>query len=157
LVRFKHEFRSLTDITHPNLVNLYELFAVDDRWFFTMELVEGTDFVSYVRPYAPASRERPPPDGAGRESARTAVAAGGGPRTPRPLPFDEGRLREALRQLAEGVEMLHQSGKLHRDIKPPNVLDSRGPSGPAGFRADRRPGDLGPPPDARPPGRRDRG
>ena len=36
--------------------------------------------------------------------------------------FDETRLRDALRQLAEGINALHQSGKLHRDIKPPNVL-----------------------------------
>ena len=28
----------------------------------------------------------------------------------------------ALGQLAEGVSALHQAGKLHRDIKPPNVL-----------------------------------
>ena len=36
--------------------------------------------------------------------------------------FDETRLRESLTQLAEGVNALHQSGKLHRDIKPPNIL-----------------------------------
>lgn len=45
----KNEFRSLTDIRHPNLVDLYELFASERGCFFTMELVTGTDFVSHVR------------------------------------------------------------------------------------------------------------
>ena len=40
---------ALGDITHPNLVNLHRLFAVDGCWFFTMELVEGCDFLSHVR------------------------------------------------------------------------------------------------------------
>ena len=49
LVRFKQEFRTLCDLTHRNLVNLYQLFAVDQCWFFTMELVDGIDFLEYLR------------------------------------------------------------------------------------------------------------
>ncbi len=122
LVRFKQEFRSLSDISHPNLVSLYELFSVADRWFFTMELIEGEDFVSYVlaRPGAmtfadhPETTVGPPADGALQADFDHIGHLYG--------LFDETRLREALGQLAEGILALHNSGKLHRDIKPTNVL-----------------------------------
>src|SRR5687767_14800921 len=48
LQRFKHEFRALQDLEHPNLVRLGELHEAEGEWFITMELVPGTDLMSYV-------------------------------------------------------------------------------------------------------------
>src|SRR5580698_9437304 len=72
--RFKREFRALRDFEHPHLISLYELFFLDDRWFFTMELLDGEHLVSYVR-----------------------GAADGPPGLPT---FDESRARSAFAQLA---------------------------------------------------------
>lgn len=50
LFRFKREFRSLVELRHPNLVRLYELLCEDKHWLFTMELIDGANFLDYVRP-----------------------------------------------------------------------------------------------------------
>ncbi|HEX7409770.1 MAG TPA: protein kinase, partial [Candidatus Binatia bacterium] len=48
LYQLKQEFRSLGGILHPNLVELYELVVDEREGFFTMELIDGVDFVEYV-------------------------------------------------------------------------------------------------------------
>ena len=73
LVRFKNEFRALADLDHPNLVRLGELFGEDGRWFFSMELIEGQDFLSWVREGGVAAR---PPGGEGESEGN-----GNGPDT----------------------------------------------------------------------------
>src|SRR5215471_10285045 len=50
LMRFKNEFRALSDLHHVNLVSLGELIEERGQWFFTMELVDGLDLLSHVRP-----------------------------------------------------------------------------------------------------------
>lgn len=116
LYRFKREFRALSDISHPNVVGLYELVSEGDDWFFTMELVEGVDFVRYVRRSAEALRSSVPP---GRQAASPG-------RDKRLAHYDElvddTKLRSASIQLAQALNALHRAGIVHRDLKPSNVL-----------------------------------
>lgn len=98
LARFKAEFRVLTDLAHPNLVQLGELDTTSDQPFFTMEIIRGVPFDQYVS--------------SSLETAAAIVA----------LSYSEDRLRSALLQLAKGLHALHEVGLVHRDIKPSNVM-----------------------------------
>lgn len=89
LHRFRKEFRSLSEFNHPNLVGMQTLEVDGSQWFFTMDLVNGDDFLAWVRPQGSC---------------------------------DENRLRQALKQIAEGIIALHRRGIVHRDLKPSNVL-----------------------------------
>ncbi len=89
LYRFKREFRALAEVSHPNLVHLYELFVDDDRWSFTMELIVGSSMREHLR------------------------------RAPETL-------ATTFTQLADGVTAVHALGKIHRDLKPTNVLIEAG-------------------------------
>jgi eukaryotic-like serine/threonine-protein kinase len=150
ILRFKQEFRALADVSHPNLVPLYELATDGPIWFFTMELIEGVNFLRFVR----SAIDRPAPDaetterlgppypefsGARdltkevasdcRDSAVERHRSRPGAKPDRAFnlpPAALARLRIALKQLAEGVAFLHEAGKLHRDLKPSNVLVTRG-------------------------------
>lgn len=129
--RFKNEFRTLAGITHPNLVSIYELLATADEWFFTMELVEGQDFLDYVG--AACRRDSDRATTAIRASAAGDIDLDDAASQSEPWPpaarsrvmgpqCDTGRLRAAFSQLVVGVRAIHAAGKLHRDLKPSNVI-----------------------------------
>jgi serine/threonine protein kinase len=146
LYRFKNEFRSLAHIQHPNLVSLHELASEGGRWFYTMDLIEGVDIVTFARGsngwrgvlsdsvsnrHGPSSRRDAMftpsmiETRVGIHDHEREGPVESEPRFRREFPpptVDLDRLRDAFAQLAQGVAALHGAGKVHRDIKPSNVL-----------------------------------
>ncbi len=126
IYRIKREFRSLSDLSHPNLVSLYDLLASGGHWFFTMELIDDArDFLKFCRRDVVT-----PPLAADDTISMARHDQHTARREPQEMWNEErvSSLRQILGQLAEGLSALHRAGKLHRDIKPSNVVvttDSR--------------------------------
>lgn len=93
LAYLKHEFRVLAAFEHPNLVRLHDLFVDGTSGWFSMELVDGVDFVTAhadVRRAGPVALQR--------------------------------RFAELAPALVDSIVTVHAAGFLHGDLKPANVL-----------------------------------
>jgi serine/threonine protein kinase len=108
---FKQEFRSLADIAHPNIASLYDLYSDRGDWSFTMELLEAVEFNEYVWSGFAAREETCQVEDVkvARKGARLSVLV-------------LARLCDALGQVAAGLNVLHNAGVLHRDIKHSNIM-----------------------------------
>lgn len=147
LYLFKQEFRTIAGISHPNLVALYELFAGSpENWFFTMQLLRGEGLLDSLRSDAmppafeqgssggeldsPTSAQTSPFDQLTSDhdtlSGQAAVLRGVRRLLRKGTAPDAEQVRQVMRQVVEGVSALHAAGKLHRDIKPTNVMVTSG-------------------------------
>ena len=133
--QLKREFRALADLSHPNLVALYDLVVAADSCFFTMELLDGVDLLTYL--WGRKVEEPADPAELATTTHRVPMAFGTMPPPPTgpvhtaddivpydallTTPCDIDRLRVALPQLARGLHALHGAGKIHRDVKPSNI------------------------------------
>ena len=94
LERFKHEIRLARQLSHPNIIKVYDLGQHDDVTYLSMEHLEGADLRQLIQEQGPLPVER-------------AVEIG--------------------KQICAGLAFAHESGVIHRDIKPHNIfLTKRG-------------------------------
>jgi eukaryotic-like serine/threonine-protein kinase len=96
IYRFIEEFRWLSQLSHPNLVKLYDAFCEGDIRYFSMELVEGKTVREWFRKFSVQHDSR----------------------------WSE--LRRILGQLASAIEYLHEHQVLHCDIKCSNMMIAAG-------------------------------
>ena len=92
---FEQEARVGCDLSHGNLVSVFEFGRVGDRWFMAMEHVDGCDL-----------------------GGALAMAQGRGAETPAAL------IAHVAVEVCRGLAHLHARGYVHRDVTPRNVLVS---------------------------------
>ncbi|MFL0797290.1 MAG: protein kinase [Cellvibrionaceae bacterium] len=90
--KFMDEARLSSKLSHPNIVNVYDVQNEGDLYFITMELLEGQDLRDVMD---------------NRKTARQ--------------PFTKDEALELLEQITNGLNHAHQS-TVHSDLKPENIF-----------------------------------
>ncbi|MYM64779.1 serine/threonine-protein kinase [Pseudomaricurvus sp. HS19] len=101
LQRFRNEGRTLSALSHPNVVYCQDLFDANDTAYLIMHFEDGAPLDELIRKH---------------EAQGTR--------------YTEQQLLAILIPVAKGLEYVHAQGVLHRDIKPDNIFLRRADESP---------------------------
>jgi eukaryotic-like serine/threonine-protein kinase len=109
LERFKREARATSSLSHPNICVIHDIDECDGRPFIVMELLEGKTVKDLIAGpgLAPVSHH-------------------GGKRLPQGVALPVDHLLDLAIQITDGLDAAHCRGVIHRDVKPSNILVTRG-------------------------------
>ena len=93
LERFELEARAVAKLRHPNIVQVFDFDTIDDQPYLVMEYIPGPPLSKYL-----------------------AALHAGGDRLGLPL------ISRLLTGIAGALQYAHESGVIHRDVKPGNIL-----------------------------------
>src|SRR5690606_14321719 len=103
----------------------FDLILTQNSCFFSMELVSGQSLLSFVQSRSEEAPSPTPPDNTGGfEDTRPHPEEAPEPPAQQ-AGCDLSRLLHALPQVCAALDVLHQAGVVHRDLKPGNILVSQ--------------------------------
>ena len=103
VTKFRIEAQASAGLTHPNIVNVYDVVDDEGIYCIVMELVEGITLKQYIEQN-------------GRLNMETAINFS--------IQIASG-LEAAHEKIASGLEAAHENHIIHRDIKPQNIIVSK--------------------------------
>jgi len=93
LARFKQELLLSRQVTHKNVIRIYDLGDADGVKFISMEFVEGRDLRALIQERIQEKKKFSPEEAV-----------------------------EIIRQVCQALEAAHAVGVIHRDLKPQNIM-----------------------------------